>query len=113
MPVRIANITDAPHQRHTVLFEESEIVVTLRFHPTVEMWVLDAVYNGSQALGYKLSVGVLHMQSRNLPFDFVVRDAQQAGLDPYLIDDFSTGRCELYLLNAEDMEVVRGTPVPL
>ena len=113
MPVRITNITDAPHQNHTVLFEESEIVITLQFHPTIEMWVIDAVYKDEQALGYKLTVGVLHMQSRNLPFDFIVRDAQQSGLDPFLIDDFSNGRCELYMLNAEDMESIRGTPVPL
>lgn len=113
MPLQIQNITDEAHQRHVIVFDESEIELTLRFHPTVEMWTFDTVYKTLNADGYKLSVGVLHMRSRNFPFDFVVRDQTDAGLDPFRLDDFSTGRCALYLLDAADMEIVRDAPVPL
>ena len=113
MSVQIQNITAEPHQRHVLLFEESEIVLVLRFYPTIEMWAYDVEYKGRTASGFKLSVGVLHMESQNFPFDFVVADIAQAGLDPYRIDDFSTNRCALYMLDAADMEVVRDGPVPL
>ena len=113
MAVKIQNITDETHQRHTIIFDGSEIIVALRFHPTVEMWVLDIEYKSQLANGHKLSVGVLHMRSRNFPFDFVVIDAEDVGLDPFRRDDFSTGRCALYLLDAADMEAVRDAPVPL
>jgi hypothetical protein len=60
----------------------------------------------------RLSVGVLHMESKNLPFDFVVADLAGAGLDPLRRDDFSTSRCGLYLLEPAEIEAVRGAPVP-
>lgn len=113
MPVKLTNITDEAHQRHIVLFEESEIVLTLRFYPTVEMWCFDAEYKGNILNGYKLSTGVLHMRSRNMPFDFFVMDASGNGLDPFKLDDFSTGRCELYMFDSDDMEAIRNAPVPI
>ena len=110
---RVENITAEAHQRHVIIFEESEIELTLRFHPTVEMWTFDATYKGVIASGYKLSVGVLHMESRNLPFDFIVTANAGTDLDPFRIDDFSADRCSLYLLESADMEEIRGVPVPL
>ncbi len=89
------------------------IVLNLRYHPTVEMWVIDIEYKEARVLGLKLSLGVLHMQSKNLPFDFVIIDRSGTGLDPIRLDDFATDRCILYMLDADDMEVVRGAPVPL
>lgn len=112
MPVQILNIDSEAHQRHTLLFGNQEIVLSLRYHPTVEIWTMDVTYQGQQANGYKLTVGVLHMQSRNFPFDFVVGDNSGFGLDPVRRDDFETGRCSLYLLDADDMEAVRGVQIP-
>ena len=111
--IQIQNINGEAHQRHIVLFEESEIVLTLRFYPTIEMWAYGVEYKGRIANGYKLSCGVLHMQSRNFPFDFVVKDLTDSGLGPFRLDDFATNRCALYMLEASDMEAVRGAPVPL
>lgn len=113
MPIQIENITSEAHQRHTILFEESEIVLTLRFYATVQIWCMDVEYKGKVAQGHKLSAGVLHMRSRNYPFDFVIRLEDGAGLDPFRADDFVSGRCKLYLLDAADMVVIRATPVPL
>lgn len=111
--IQLTNITQAAHQRHTVAFEESEVVVTLRYHPTVEMWTFDAEYRGTRVIGRRLVVGVLHMVSRNLPFDFLVTANAGTGLDPVRVDDFATDRCTIYMLEAADMEVVRGAPVPI
>jgi hypothetical protein len=110
---KILNIDDDAHQRHTLQFGTAEIALSLRYHPTVEMWTMDVAYQGQRALGYKLSVGVLHMRSRNFPFDFVVGDNSNQGLDPIRRDDFVSGRCSLYLLDADDMENLRGAPVPV
>jgi hypothetical protein len=110
---QIENITDEPHQRHTIVFEESEIALELRFLPVVEMWFVNVEYKGVVASGYKLSADVLHMRSRNFPFDFTVLDLSNSGIDPFRIDDFSSGRCGLYLVESADMEAIRGAPVPL
>ena len=111
--IKLQNLTDQANQRHTVLFEESEAIVVLRYHPIIEMWVMDVEYKGDEAKGYKLSVGVLHMESRNFPFDFIVADTTGSGIDPYRLDDFARDRCRLYMLEADDMEAVRDAPVPL
>ena len=113
MTIQIENIDSDPHQRRTVLLAESEVVVSLRFHPTVEMWVIDVEYKDRSVQGFKLTVGCFHMRSQNFPFDFIVVDNTDQGLDPFRRDDFESGRCSLYMLDAEDMEAIRGTAVPL
>ena len=113
MPLRIQNITAEAHQQHIIVFDESEIELTLRYYFPVEMWAFDVVYKDNVANGYKLSTDVLHMRSRNLPFDFIVRDNTDAGLDPFRLDDFAAGRCSLYLLDSSDMELIRDAPVPI
>ena len=110
---KLQNITDEAHQRHTVVFEESEIILSLRYLPTVEMWVAGVEYKGHEVRGFKLTVGVLHIRSANLPFDFYVTDDAAAGLDPIRIDDFSTDRCSIYLFESDDMEDIRGATVEI
>jgi len=113
MPVRLQNITDEPHQRHIILFADSQIELILRFHPTAEMWCFDATYKTKSTYGHKLSTGVLHIESTNFPFDFMVSDLSGNQLDPFKRDDFSSGRCALYMFDAEDMEALRGGSVPI
>jgi hypothetical protein len=113
MPSLVLDINDDAYQKHTLLFGDSEIALELRFLPPVEQWMMNIDYKGKRALGLKLAVGVLHMASRNFPFDFAVRDTSRAGLDPYRLEDFSSGRCELYLLDDTDMQSLRGVSVPL
>lgn len=111
---RITNITDEPIQRHTIIFEESEITLTLRFFPRHEFWAIDIEYSNYQVFGIKLSIGVLHITSGNMPFDFVVVDASNNGIDPFRRNDFSDGRCNLYMFEREDMiEIRQGEVVPV
>lgn len=111
--IKIENITNEPHQRHTVVFQESEITLVLRFLPVVQIWVMFIEYKGKTVNGAKLSVGTLHIRSRNLPFDFYVTDNSGSGLDPVRLDDFSANRCSLYMMEAEDMEQIRGGAVQI
>jgi hypothetical protein len=110
---QITNITAEPIQRHLILFNGSEITLTLRFYPKAQMWCFDAEYNGRKMLGLKLTCGVLHMLSQNQPFDFIVADTSGEGLDPFRWNDFSGGRCKLYILESDDMTEYRGVEVPV
>jgi hypothetical protein len=112
--LKIQNLTSEPIQRHTVLFRRSEVILTIRYYPKPQLWVFDAEYNNKSVYGLKLSVGVLHMVSQNQPFDFFVVDNSGLGLDPLRIDDFSSERCSLYMLEPDDMILIRaGAEVPL
>lgn len=53
----ITNITDEPIQRHVLIFDRGEAVVTIRYLPTVEMWKMRVEYNGDYIEGVKLSLG--------------------------------------------------------
>ena len=109
----ITNITADPSQRHIIDLNGNEITLDLRFYPTVEQWCFDVTYKEDSVKGVKLSLSVLHINNVNLPFDFVVFDSSNAGLDPFKVDDFDVLRCRLYILDPEDMETFRGVPVEI
>jgi hypothetical protein len=73
--------------------------------------MFDAEFGDNQVYGLKLSVGVLHMLSQNQPFDFICIDRSGNGIDPFQRQDFSGGRCNIYMLEAADMELIRGIEV--
>jgi len=109
----IENIGSEAFQRHTILFQESEIILKLRFLPGVQQWFFDAEYKDFAIKGKRLAVGTLHMQSSNQPFDFVVVDNSGSELDPFRVDDFELERSSLILLEPEDMEDIRGVSVQI
>jgi hypothetical protein len=109
---RIQNITDEPIQRHTIIFDEEQIVLRLRFYPRTEIWCMDLEYKNWQVFGLKLSVGGLHMISHSMPFDFVVSDNSGEGIDPFKRDDFQSRRCTLLMLTRDEMASIRGNEVP-
>ena len=113
MAIQLQNITNEAFQRHLVLLDEQEVTVKLRFLPIAEIWTIDVEYADRSATGFKLSLNVLHMQSQNYPFDFIVQDLSGRGVDPFRIDDFSEGRVALYMLQTEDMAEIRGQNVPV
>lgn len=108
----ITNITDEPIQRHVLIFDRGEAVVTIRYLPTVEMWKMRVEYNGDYIDGVKLSLGTLHFRHKNWPFDIALLCTDNSGVDPYRADDFASGRIEMYLVTPEEMTDIRGGDVP-
>jgi len=104
---RIQNITDEPIQRHSIIIGEYEAVLYLRYFPKTQHWTIGIEYEGGAVYGVKLSLSVLHMVSANFPFDFIVADNSDTGIDPFQRDDFVNGRCTLYMLTADEMIEVR------
>lgn len=109
--IQVQNIGNEVLQRHVILFEESEIVLTLRFLPMVSIWVFNVEYKGKSSNGHKLACKTPHMLSTNFPFDFLVTDNNGTGLDPIDRNDFVNERCTLYMLEPLDIERMRGQPV--
>ena len=110
---QITNITNEPNQRHIIPLDDSEIIFTLRFYPTIQQWCFDVTWDGKAIYGVKLSTGTLHITNTNMPFDFIVSDESLNGIDPFKIDDFQAERCKLYMLDADEMESFRGVPVEI
>lgn len=112
MAFQIINITDEPSQRHVLLVDDEEIVLTLNFDQVSEFWSFDVSWRNVRKNGFMLSLGCLHIQALNWPFDFFVSNTDSSGLAPFRLGDFSEGRCELYFVTAEEMQERRGLEVP-
>lgn len=106
--IQVQGIGQEAHQRHTILFEESEVIIDIRFYATIQMWVADMFYKDFVVRGQKLSLGTTHILELNQPFDFAVTDESQEGIDPFRLNDFSDDRCRLYMLEADDVADLRG-----
>lgn len=105
---KLQNITAQPFQQHTLLLDDSEAVIELRYLPAVEIWTLSVEHEGRVRTGLKLTANVYHLRTYGFPFDFTVTIADGSGIDPFRVDDFASGRCELHYITPEEMQVVRG-----
>lgn len=112
MAIEIINITDEPGQRHTLLEGNEEITLTLNFYEVTETWTFDVAWRGVKKNGFMISLGCLHIQALNWPFDFFCVTTDGSGLAPFRLGDFSEDRCELYFVTAEEMIERRGLEVP-
>lgn len=112
MAVQIENLGSESYQIHNVIFEQSQVVIDLFFSPVVERWFFDVSYNGFSAKGIAVSLGTTHIKELNQPFDILCEDTSGLGIDPFQLDDFSSDRCRLYLLDRDDMFQLRGFDVP-
>lgn len=108
MAAFIENLGSEPSQRHTIVLNDSELILSLRFLNSIERWVFDVEYKGVKIYNKPLAVGTLHIDSYNLPFDFAVEDTSGSGIDPFRLTDFADGRCNIVLLDADDMASIRG-----
>jgi len=106
--IQIENIGNEGFQEHTIPLPNGDILLSLKFLSSVQFWQMSVTYNDKAVNGVKLSCGVMHMRSRNFPFDFIVEDTSAAGLDPYKAEDFTTGRVVMYLIEPAEMAEIRG-----
>ncbi len=81
--------------------------VLLRFLPAISQWVVDVVYEDFKLYGMRVcnSLNILIQYSKIIPFGILI-DVYDGG-EPFLIDDFSSGRCRLSILSSEEVEQVR------
>lgn len=114
----INNITSDASQRHFLEFDRGSIELELFFLPAVQMWKMNVTYTRAgdteaqrSIYGVKLANATTHFKHRNWPFDFAVVDTSGNGVDPFRLDDFSTGRSELYFVTPTEMIQIRGVDV--
>jgi len=106
-------ITDDASQIHLITLDDNEVTLELRFLSVVQIWVMNVTYKDKTIKGVKLSLGALHMVSKNFPFDFILEDTSTFGIDPYKQDDFSGERCRFYIVDPNEMAEIRGVAVEL
>ena len=100
--ILIPNLSASANQQFSVLLTDKSVVkLTLVFRPRIQRWVVDVSYSA----GAKIANGLMLSQHVNLlrtfrgvwPFGLAVVSTD--GADPFKIDDFSSGRILLYVLD--------------
>ena len=80
------------------------IEMTLRFLPTQESWMMDIKYLDFELNGIMVvaSPNLLRAFKKIIPFGIVCNCPDE--VDPAFINDFSSQRCNLYLLSAAEVD---------
>ena len=95
----IDKLTDSPVQTFSVpLATRISVNFKLYFCPTQQSWYFDFSYNDQQFNGNKLVLGanILRCYKNIVPFGLAIQTND--GIEPYKIDDFSSGRVQFCIL---------------
>ena len=104
---QITSITNQPKQRFTLVLENNDKVDFLLYYlPRQQSWFYDFTYNNVTCNGSRvtLSPNALRQFKHIIPFGiaFLSND----NVEPFKLDDFSSGRVGMYILNKEDVQLV-------
>lgn len=102
--IQITSIIATPAQTfQTALADGSVLRFELTFRPRIPAFFLNLTWNDFSLSGIKLSNNLnLLRQFRRLPFGLLIN--LEDGTEPYLIDDFTTGRAKFYVLEQADLD---------
>ena len=102
---QITEFTSSSYQTCNLPLETREVVnFKLFFSPTQNSWYFDFSYNDVVSNGNKLVLGanILRAFKNRIPFGLMV--AADNNIEPFAIDDFSTGRVQVFVLNQEEKD---------
>lgn len=104
--IRVTSIQPTPVQNFRVALADGSLVYfTLTFRPRVTAFFADITWGTWKLNGLKLANTLNSLgQYRNLPFGLFVYLADDT--EPFLIDDFTTGRAQFYVLEQADLDAI-------
>jgi hypothetical protein len=108
--IQITGISSAPFQTLTIADPNGggDISFSFNFRPRTACWYMDISFKNFTAKGLKLVRGmnILYRHHNQIPFGMGVMVSDN--FEPYLINDFQSGRVLLYLLTSAEVDEIRG-----
>ena len=101
--IQITSIIATPDQTfQTSLADGSILRFELFFRPRIPAFFVNITWGNFTINGLKLCQSInLLWQFRSLPFGLCI--SLNDGTEPYLIDDFTTGRAQFFILEKSDL----------
>ncbi len=92
----------------TSLDTGDDIDITMHYLPAVKQWTIDVQYKTFKVNGLRIvkSFNLLFQYASIIPFGILVKSNDT--VDPFLIQDFSSNRCEFFILTADELPVIDG-----
>jgi hypothetical protein len=107
--IQITGLKASPNQSFTIADPNGggPISFTLRFHTRTQSWYMDMTFGTFILNGFRLAYGsnVLRQYENSIPFGLAVFIAD--ALDPFLINDPSSGRMSLFLLTTAERDQIK------
>jgi len=104
---QITTLTDDADQRmFYTLADGSAVQMEFVYRPAIQRWSVSLSYGSLSLSGYLLCAGpnVLRQWRNLVPFGMAV--ASLDGQDPVAIDDFTTGRVQVFMIEGQEVEDV-------
>lgn len=104
---QITTLTNEPIQRHQLVLDNNDTVdFRLYFSSRTQCWYFDFAYKELSVKCSKvvLSPNLLRNFRRIIPFGIAF--ASDGSTEPFRLDDFSSNRIKMYVLNSEDIESI-------
>ena len=100
----ITTLTDAPKQQHTLVLDNNDTAdFYIEYCGRMESWYFSIQYNDitQKCIKAVLTPNALRHLRRVIPFGIAF--VSESLVEPFRIDDFVTGRIQMYVLNEEDV----------
>ena len=104
---QITTITAAPKQLHSLVLENNETAdFYLEYCGRMESWYFSISYNNTvqNCIKVVLTPNALRHLRRIIPFGIAFVSESQ--VEPFRQDDFSSGRVQMYVLNADEVQEI-------
>jgi hypothetical protein len=104
---KISGIQAMPSQKFNFPLDDGTVIYfNLNYRPSIQMWFIDITYLTKIINGLRLcaAFNLLNQWNKILPFGLYVNC--QNSVDPFLIDDFSNGRCTLNILTQDEVKAL-------
>lgn len=105
--IKIDNLGPEARQSLGVVLDDLSVVnLEFTFLPAIQKWSYDLSYGSFSSKGNILCThaNIIRRYRKNLPFGIACVTAD--GTEPFMVDDFVSGRVSLYVLNADDVAYV-------
>jgi hypothetical protein len=107
---QINNLTNDPKQEFQVFTEDgTTLYITLYYYITQKSWFYDFTYGDYTCQGSRVVLtpnSIRHLKNI-LPFGIAFLTDSKA--EPYSLDDFSSGRIKMYILNQDEVREIEST----
>jgi hypothetical protein len=105
----ITGLDDSPSQIISITTETGlTFDLLLNYSVNRQSWFWSVTYNDFGVNGCQLTIGenILHRYKHALPFGLACLTDDSILVNPFRIDDFSTGRIKLYSLSQSDVDSI-------
>ena len=104
---QITSFTSRPKQRMTLALDNNETAdFNLYYSPRLQSWFFDITYkeltvNCSRVV---LTPNSLRQFKNNIPFGIAF--TAESFVEPFALDDFSSGRVSMFVLNSDEVKLI-------